>query len=94
MKKDIAFSGQGNLETSSKWREESGKGTTWSMLFCLCAITLYLKGGNELLDAYVPLRYHTPILLTLAILTFFTLGCALHMIFLGEKSVPELRKSL
>lgn len=74
--------------------EEDGKGTVLAMLLCIGAITAYLKVGRLWLDANIPHFYGNIILLMLAVVTLFTLGCALHMIFIGDKSGRELRKDL
>ncbi len=74
--------------------EESGKGTVLAMLLCIAAITAYLKVGRVWIEANVPHFYGSIVLLMLAVITVFTLGCALHMIFIGDKSGRELRKDI
>ena len=46
------------------------------------------------MDLNVQPYYHKVILLTFAIITLFTFGCALHMIFVGDRSARELRRDI
>lgn len=71
-----------------------GKATTTAMLLCVAAVTCYLKVGREYCEVSLQPFYHTLVLLTLAIVTAFTLGCALHMVFIGDRSSRELRRDL
>jgi hypothetical protein len=73
---------------------EAGKGTTWAMVFCLGVIAAYLKYGKNYLDANINPFYHNLLVLTLAVVTVFTVGCVLHMIFIGDKSDRELCRDL
>jgi hypothetical protein len=73
---------------------EAGKGTTWAMVFCLGIIAAYLNYGKSYLDANINPFYHDLLVLTLAVVTVFTVGCVLHMIFIGDKSDRELRRDL
>jgi hypothetical protein len=74
--------------------DETGKGTVLAMLFCIAVIGAYIKVGRVWLDANVPPFYATILLLMIGVITLFTLGCALHMIFIGDKSGRELRRDL
>lgn len=73
---------------------EAGKGTVWSMLFCTIAIGAYLKVGRAWLLEHAAPFHHSVLVLTVGIITIFTLGCALHMIFVGDKSARQLRRDL
>lgn len=73
---------------------EVGSATLWAMLFCTASLIAYLKIGRAFLDTHVPPFYHLLIVLTLAIVTIFTLGCSIHMIFMGDKSTRYLRRDL
>ncbi len=74
--------------------EESGKGTVLAMLICIGAITAYLKVGQIWIEANLPEFYGGLVVQMLAVITVFTLGCALHMLFIGDKSGRELKKDL
>ncbi|MCB0324684.1 MAG: hypothetical protein KDD69_13975 [Bdellovibrionales bacterium] len=74
--------------------DEAGKGTVWAMLLCIAAITAYLKGGQIWLTAHLSPFHHILLLLTVGVITLFTVGCALHMVLVGDKSRRELRKDL
>lgn len=64
------------------------------MVACLAVIAFYLKYGKAYLDSNLAPFYHNLIVLTLAMATVFTVGCVLHMIFIGDRSARELRSEL
>lgn len=74
--------------------DEAGKITVIAMLICLASIIGYLKVGRFVLPEALTAQQHTVLLLIIFTTTLFTIGCVLHVIFLGEKSPRQLRKEL
>jgi hypothetical protein len=75
-------------------REEEGKGTVWAMLLCTMVTAFYLKGGKALVDSHIDPTFHLILIMIFAVITVFTIGCAIHMIFVGDRSNRELKREL
>lgn len=75
-------------------REEKGKGTVWAMLLCTILAAFYLKGGRAFIDSHVNPTFHLILIMIFAVMTVFTIGCVIHMIFVGDRSNRELKKEL
>ena len=75
-------------------RDEFGKSTLWAMLLCIFTLGYYLKSGRAFLEASMPPYYHTIIILMLAVVTIFTVGCSIQMMLAGDPSNGTLKRKM
>ncbi len=71
---------------------ELGAGTTWAMLICTLGLFFYIRVGRAYFLLHFTPLYDSLATVTLILISLFTAGCSLHMMFIGEVSDRGLRE--
>ena len=82
------------LDSAPVVSSESGKAISWAILLSAGIAGAYLNGGREYLEKALPPFYHMMVLMGLAFVCIASLGCGLHLFFLGGSSTRELKRTL
>lgn len=78
-------------DTSRPMASESGKAISWAILLCAAVAGSYYAGGKEVLEQNLSPFFQTLVVLSSVLVCFASLGCGLHLFFLGGRSNTELR---
>lgn len=73
---------------------ESGKAIVWAIMFCAALWGAYFKFGKEYMDANLPHLMSALVVAVLGIVSLFSLGCGLHLLFIGGASFGTTRRNL
>ncbi len=73
---------------------EAGKAISWAILLSLAVSGGLYYGGKEHLQHLLPPFFANLAVLGSGVICVFSLGCGLHLLFMGSKTNSELRRSL
>jgi len=80
-----------NSDDSRPIGSESGKAISWALLLCAAVAGAYYSGGKEYLEHNLSPFLQTLVIMCSGLVCLASLGCGLHLLFLGGRSNSELR---
>lgn len=75
-------------------RHEAGRALSLAILLCLAVSGGLYFGGKEYLQLHLSPFFATLSILGSGVICVFSLGCGVHLLFMGSKSNGELKRSL